>query len=114
MVTATDRRALIDRYALGHQAVLDALAGITNAELDRKPSPTDWSPREVVHHLADSEMTSAIRLRRLLVEDMPELPGYDEARFAQVLHYSDRPIEAALDALSAARRTSLEILDRMT
>ncbi len=114
VTTATDRKALITRYAQGHQAVLEALAGITAEELDKRPSADDWSPREVVHHLADSEMTSAIRLRRLLVEDMPELPGYDEALFARTLHYADRPMEAALDALSAARRTTLEILERMS
>jgi len=114
MSTALDRRALIDRYAQGHQAVLNALAGITDQELDTRPGPGDWSPREVAHHLADSEMTSAIRLRRLLVEDSPELGGYDENAFAEKLHYAERPIQAALDALSAARRTTLEILERLS
>jgi hypothetical protein len=114
MVTTIDRRALIDRYAQGHQAVLDALAGITDQELDARPAADQWSPREIVHHLADGEMTSAIRLRRLLVEDAPALPGYDEMAFSRTLHYNDRPIQAALDALSAARRTTLEILERMT
>jgi hypothetical protein len=114
VVAATERRALIDRYAAGHQTVLDAIAGLSDADLDHRPGPDQWTAREVIHHLADSEMTSAIRLRRLLVEDSPELPGYDEALFAKRLRYSDRPIEAALDALSAARRTTLEILERMT
>jgi hypothetical protein len=108
------RQALIERYAAGHQAVLDALQGITDAELDARPNPDQWTPREVVHHLADSEMTSAIRLRRLLVEDHPEIPNYDEEAFAKRLFYTDRPIAAALDALNAARRTTLEILERMT
>lgn len=114
MATATDRRALIDKYAQGHQAVLDALVGITEQELDARPGADQWSPREIVHHLADGEMTSAIRLRRLLVEDAPAIPGYDEMAFSKTLHYADRPIEAALDALSAARRTTLEILERMS
>jgi len=114
MVTAVDRRALIDRYAQGHQAVLDALAGITDRELDARPGPDDWTAREVVHHLADSEMTSAIRLRRLLAEDAPEISGYDEMAFSRALRYAERPIDAALDALSAARRTSLDILERLS
>jgi DinB superfamily len=109
-----DRQALIERYAHGHQIVLEALQGITTEELDAKPELPGWTAREVVHHLADSEMTSAIRLRRLLVEDSPEIPAYDEEAFARRLHYADRPLEAALDALSAARRSTLEILERMT
>ena len=107
-----ERQALIERYTRGHQTVLDALAGVSEAELDYKSD--GWSAREIAHHLADSEMTSAIRLRRLLCEDNPVIGGYDEEKFARVLHYSERPIQAALDALSAARRTTLEILLAMT
>ena len=66
-----------------------------------------------MHHLADSEMTSAIRLRRLLAEDSPVIVGYDQEEFARRLHY-DRPIGASLDALKAARATTGAILDRMT
>jgi hypothetical protein len=113
VVTVVDRTALIAQYAQGHQAVLDALAGATESELNARPAD-GWSAREVVHHLADSEMTSAIRLRRLLVEDKPVIAGYDEEAFAQRLFYADRPLEAALDALSAARRTSLELLERLS
>ena len=113
-MSSVNRAALIERYQQGYQAVLDAVRGLSEAELDARPAPGEWTPREVVHHLADSEMTSAIRLRRLLVEDAPLIQGYDEAAFARRLGYAERPIQAALDALAAARRTTAEILARMT
>jgi hypothetical protein len=115
VVTAslTERQALIERYVRGHQVVLDALAGASDADLDR-PSPDGWTARQVVHHLADAEMTSAIRLRRLLVEDQPAIMAYDEAAFASKLWYTERPIQAALDAFGAARRTTAELLERLT
>src|SRR5207237_854084 len=78
--------------------------------LDRHPADGSWSARQVVHHLADSEMTSAIRLRRLLFEDDPVISGYDEAGYAEAFHYADRPIAPALTALRAARATTLQIL----
>jgi hypothetical protein len=108
----SERDALIKQYRLGYSVVIEALAGITPAELDARHE--GWTAREVVHHLADSEMTSAIRLRRLLAEDNPVIGGYDEETFARVLGYAERPIEAALDAFSAARRTTAEIIARMT
>jgi hypothetical protein len=108
----SQRAALIKRYTEGHQAVLDVLAGLSEADLDTRTE--GWTAREIVHHLADSEMTSAIRLRRLLAEDQPIIDGYDEEQFSRVLHYGDRPIEAALDAFAAARRTTAEILARMS
>src|SRR5262245_57247529 len=107
------RRELVAKYKDGYRAVAEALAGASEAELNAHPAPGKWSAREIVHHLADSEMTSAIRLRRLLVEDRPEIVGYDQDAFAQRLYY-DRPIQASLDAFEAARGTTAEILDRMT
>ena len=109
----TTRRPLIDQYKDGYRMVADALAGATAAELDARPAPGKWTSREIVHHLADSEMTSAIRLRRLLAEDRPEIQPYDQDEFARRLHY-DRPIDASLEAFKAARLTTAEILDSMT
>jgi len=107
------RKQLIDKYKDGYRAVSDALVGATDADLDAHPAPGKWSAREIVHHLADSEMTSAVRLRLLVASDRPQILGYDEAEFARRLYY-DRPLEASLDAFKAARRTTAEILDRMT
>jgi hypothetical protein len=92
--------------------VAEALRGVTEAELDARPAADEWTAREVVHHLADSEMTSAIRLRRLLAEDRPSIDGYDEREFARRLHY-DRPIDASLEAVQAARAATAEILGRL-
>jgi hypothetical protein len=105
------RRTLIAKYKDGCRAVADALAGATDAELDAHPAPGKWSAREIVHHLADSEMTSAIRLRLLLASDRPQIASYDQDEFARRLHY-DRPIDASLDAFNAARRTTADILER--
>lgn len=102
---ARRRGELIAQYEAGYDAVIAALDSMTDAEWDAHEAPGEWSPREVVHHLADSEMTSAIRLRRLLVEDDPLIQGYDEAVFAQRLHY-DRPVETSLRAFEGARRST--------
>ena len=111
---AATRRRLIERYKEGPVEVDRALSDITDAELDARASADDWTAREVVHHLADSEMTSAIRLRRLLTEDAPVISGYDEAAFARRLHYGQRPIGPALDAFRAARSTSAQLLELLS
>lgn len=105
------RRELLERYRVGTQAVLDAFEGIRDDELDRSAS-AEWTPREIAHHLADSELTSAIRLRRIVVEDGPVLNAYDEARFARVLT-RDRPIGPSIEAMRWARESSLQIVERL-
>lgn len=107
------RRALIDRYRNGPRVVIEALAGADDDELDRAPGEGEWSARQVAHHLADSEATAYIRLRRLLAEDDAVIPAYDENLFARHLHY-DRPIAASLEVLRAVRAASAELLDALT
>jgi DinB superfamily len=112
-MTDEQRKALIQKYKDGYRAVAEALAGADDKQLDARPAPEKWSAREIVHHLADSEMTSAIRLRLLLVEDRPAIKGYDQEAFARKLFY-DRPYEASLEAFRYARETTSQILQRMT
>ncbi|HZT76821.1 MAG TPA: DinB family protein [Vicinamibacterales bacterium] len=110
---ADKRQALIDEYKDGYRVISEALAGATDEDLDARPAPNKWTAREVVHHLADSEMTAAIRLRLLLALDEPQIVGYDQDEFARRLHY-DRPIEASVEAFKSARRTTAELLERMS
>jgi len=111
---AARRTELIARYRSGHSVIAESLAGIDEAGLDARPADGGWTPREVVHHTADSEMTSAIRLRRLIAEENPTIVGYDGDIFAERLHNADRPIEPALEAIAGARSTTAQILDRLT
>jgi hypothetical protein len=111
-VDVEDRARLIKRYRDGHRVVMEAYAGIKPEELDRSESG-EWTPREIAHHLADSEMMSAIRIRRLLTEAEPVIHGYDEEVFARMLT-SDRPIEPSLEAMRWARETCAQLLERMT
>src|SRR6187200_763710 len=78
-MTPEERKPLISAYAAGYQEVVQALDGFPPDRLGAHPIPGKWSAKEIVHHLADSESTSAIRLRRLLTEENPMIPGYDEA-----------------------------------
>jgi len=112
VVDLTERADLIRRYRDGHRAVVESLRDLRPDELDRS-AENEWTPRQIAHHLADSEMMSAIRLRRLVAEESPTLMGYDEKRLAEKLT-SDRPIEPSLEAMRWARETSAQILDRLT
>ncbi len=107
------RQALITAYREGPALIRTAVDRLTPAELDHRPADGSWSARMIVHHVADSEMTSGIRLRKLLAEDNPTIYGYDEELFAHTLYY-DRPIATSLDAIRIARESSAELLDRLT
>ena len=107
------RKKLIEQYKDGYRVVAESLVGAGDKELDARPAPGKWTAREVVHHLADSEMTAAVRARLLVAVERPQIVGFDQDEFARRLHY-DRPIEAALDAFKAARRVTAELLETLS
>src|ERR1700680_242414 len=109
-----NREKLITRYREGRAVLAAAVCGLRERQLDHKPADGGFSAREVVHHTADSEMTSAIRLRRLVAEDNPQITGYDPDLFAARLHYARRPVQPSLDAISAARGSTASILEALS
>ncbi|MEY3282427.1 MAG: hypothetical protein RIR86_440 [Acidobacteriota bacterium] len=113
-MTKAERTELIATYAAGAAEVAAALELIPPDLWTARPLPGKWTAAEIVHHLADSEMTSAIRLRRLLVEDCPAIQGYDQDLFATRLDYNRRPVAPALAAFQGARAATVPLLETMT
>lgn len=50
-------------------------AGLGGEQARRRPAPGQWAAVEVVAHLADTDERALARVRRMLAEDAPELPG---------------------------------------
>jgi hypothetical protein len=109
-----NREKLISQYREGPSVLANAVSRLSEKQLDHKPSDGGFSAREVVHHTADSEMTSAIRLRRLVAEDDPQITSYDPDLFAARLHYAGRPVQPSLDAIRAARESTASILEALS
>jgi hypothetical protein len=113
-MTPEERSRLIAQYGAGYREVEAALAGFPAAALVAHPFPGKWSAREIVHHLADSESTSAQRLRKLLAEENPVIQGYDQEAWAILLRYNLRDHAPSLEMFRAARETTSQLLAGMT
>src|SRR5438552_14925197 len=113
-MTTEERKQLIDQYKEGHNEVRKALEGFPADKLAAHPIEGKWSAAEIVHHLADSETTSGLRLRRLLVEDHPLIQGYDQDAYAGRLNYNNREMAPALDAFRSARATAAQLFEFMS
>ena len=113
-MTHEEIESLVAQYKAGYDEVARSLEGFPEEQLSAHPIPGKWSAREIVQHLADSEMNSAIRLRKLLTEDDAQIQGYDQENYAARLRYNERDIAPALDALRGARATTAQLLEQMT
>jgi ribosomal protein S18 acetylase RimI-like enzyme len=110
-MTDQERATLIDGYRRGHREIIAALES-PGASLDFAPEG-EWSVRQIVHHLADTEVERAARLRRLLSQDDRAIQAIDEVLLAERAYYT-RPIEGSLALFDAAVRSTLELMDLMT
>jgi hypothetical protein len=107
--------ALAAAYEAATNEFFRIIDGIKESDLDKNDGE-GWTPRQVVHHLADSEAQSYARLRRLVAEPGSVIQGYDEGKWAEsaTLGYRELPIQISLDVLRAVRASSLLILSRLT
>ena len=76
----------------------------------RAEAPGKWSIREVIQHLADSDLVGGFRLRMVLAHDPPVMPGYDQDLWATRLGYRDADVHEALEQFAALRAANLRHL----
>lgn len=88
--------------------------GLTSEELRRPEAPGKWSILEVIHHLADSELVWAYRLRLVLAEKQPEITGYDQDRWASQLKYREANLQDVLELLGILRKTNLRLISSLS
>jgi len=79
---------------------------------DRVPAPGKWSAREILCHLADSEIVFAFRLRQTLAEQHHVIQPFDQDRWAaQYEHYD---LQTAAAVFSSVRAWNLVLIRRAT
>ncbi len=104
---------LIERFRRGAELVAVTLTGAAGPELDWTPAPDKWSVRQIICHLADTEMITAFRFRRIIAEQEPQLEGWDQNAWAEKLDYKRRKSSQALEAFRRMRAENFELLKEL-
>jgi hypothetical protein len=76
-------RALLDQ-------VPSRLEQLSPKQVELKPAPSKWSPKEELGHLLDSAANNHQRIVRTQLEDKPAMPGYDGNRWVELHAYQRR------------------------
>lgn len=76
--------------------------------LDEPYGPGKWSPREVLAHLADTEMVMGFRLRQLVAAPGIELQPFDQDAWAR--RYAKLDPTLAVEAFAALRAWNLALI----
>lgn len=100
--------SMIDEYLAGPTLLRQALAGMTDEQLNAVPVPGKWSSRQVLCHIADFELVYADRMKRVIAEDAPTFFGGDPDTFAAGLAYQTRDAQDELQLIESIQFTNYD------
>ena len=81
---------LLERFRRGPELLAMALTGVFGEEEDFVTAPGKWSIRQIVAHLADTELVYAHRMRQMVAEENPTLIAFDQDAWTKNLDYARR------------------------
>lgn len=82
-------------------ALRQAVAGLTEQQLDTPYREGGWTVRQVVHHLADAQVNAYVRFRLGMTEENPPIKPFDENTWAELPDAKTAPVEASLKLVEA-------------
>jgi len=101
---------ILERFRRGPEVLAVVLTGVYGEEMDFTTAPEKWSIRQIIAHLADTELVGAHRFRQVIAEEKPTLVAYDQNAWTRNLDYARRLPKQSLESLRRLRAENYELL----
>jgi len=100
----------IETYAARLRETVDSLS---DEELRKKYRDGSWTVRQLVHHIADSQLNMYQRLKLALTADRPTVPVFDEEKWA-VQPDTELPVEPSIKMLEGINERIVSLGHQLT
>jgi len=80
-------------------------------KLHKSNQNDEWSPANIIHHIADAEAHFYIRYLRVLTENLPTTEFFDEDAYPELLHYEKRDVNASIALIESIRAASISLFN---
>jgi hypothetical protein len=107
MASLEEQMARMDRTADDFVA---AIKGVPDAALSKRPDDKNWSPKEVICHVRDTEESFMMRFLAIMEMDEPRFLPVEPDRWATERQYQRNDAGEALHAFRVRREESLRFL----
>lgn len=104
----------IDNYRATSNLIKQTVVGLTQKQLEWKPTPEKWSVKEVVAHLVDSSFVHAVRIRKIVSENAKEFIVYDQDAWVSTSKANESSFDDILLAFDAILAYNALYYDRLT
>jgi len=108
-----DRLEIIEVLRLLPERVSEEVKGLSEEELRFRPGEGLWSLKEVIGHLRDFAEIDHDRLCRMITQERPILPGFDQEILVRERNYQEADLRAVLDELACFRRETVQVLTEL-
>jgi|GEM_PF-113982 len=110
VASETDLSQRIERLRILPFNLRAAAARLDEDALDTPIRPNAWTPRQIIHHLADGNSVMADRVRLILTEEQPPVKTFDENLWAELADSKTAPIEESLRILDGVHARLARLL----
>lgn len=116
MEAPQNKNEILELFKKGPSILENALAGLSDNELDYVPSNGGWSIRQIVHHLADGDDLWKIYIKIALGNEQAEFSlkwylAFPQTEWAKHWSYEKRSIDESLALLKAIRGHIIQLLE---
>jgi hypothetical protein len=108
-----NRMQALEVFRRGPAVLEGALLGATSEETVFVPGPGKWTIRQLVRHVADTEIVVGMRMRQIIAEDKPTLIPFDQDAWAAKLGYEEADPFDSLARFRSLREDTSRVLDAL-
>jgi len=111
---ASKRDNVITALAQQIDEIKSTLGNLTDKQALFRNAPKEWSIKEVVGHLNDTERVFAYRLLRVSRNDSTPLPGFEQDDYVREAGFDGHPFQDLIQEFEYLRRANILMIYNMS
>lgn len=91
----------------------ETVNSLNEEEWEKTYREGSWNVRQLVHHIADSQLNMYQRIKLALTDDNPTVPAFDEERWATQPD-TELPVESSIKMLEGINERIVSLVPKLT
>ncbi len=114
MLSKDERRKVIAQMKQLPEDLEAVISGLSDQQLDTPYGEGKWTPRQVVHHVADSHMNALARMKLILTELKPTWFAYKQEEWAKTPDVLRLPPQVSLGIVRGIQERMAALLEGLS